>query len=119
MLDWFWQSYLLLLKGSSEERQRASSSMPNKPPQYSVITSRTSHKLALISGRGQGTWPWSVPRCQRREFEGLWVPRGEDGVHGEGVHWVGVVVPDEVGHVAQIIQKQYKKWPWSAPWWPI
>ena len=50
-----------------------------------------------------------------REFEGLRVPRGEDGVHGGGVHLVGFVVPDEVGHVAQIIQKQYKKMAMERP----
>ena len=43
---------------------------------------------------------------KRREFEGLRVPRVDPGVQGGGVHLVGVVVPDKVGHVAQIIQKQ-------------
>ena len=45
----------------------------------------------------------------RRKFEGLRVPRGEDGVHGGGVHQVGVFVPDEVGHVVQIIQKELRR----------
>ena len=56
-----------------------------------------------------------LTRFVRREFEGLRVPRGEDGVHGGGVHQVGVVVPDEVGHVAEIIQKQYKKMVMERP----
>ena len=56
-----------------------------------------------------------LTRFIRREFEGLRVPRGGDGVHGGGFHQVGVVVPDEVGHVAQIIQKQYKKKSSSQP----
>ena len=47
---------------------------------------------------------------KRREFEGLRVPRVDPGVQGGGVHLVGVVVPDKVGHVAQIIPKQCRKY---------
>ena len=52
---------------------------------------------------------------KRREFEGLRVPQADPGVQGGDVHLVGVVVPDEVGHVAQIIQKQYKKMAMERP----